>query len=114
MGNKVKLLYILFISELNVCKIGISENVEKRIKQLQTGCPFRIDVVKKYDSPIASRIEKIMHRKYGSRKVDENQYNLIGEWFNLSIGEVLDFEENCREIEKTIVFLKGQGNPFVK
>ena len=114
MGNKEKLLYILFISELNVCKIGISENVEKRIKQLQTGCPFKIDVVKKYESPMSSRIEKILHRQYQNRKVDENEYNLMGEWFNLTIGEVLDFEENCMEIEKTINFLKSYGNPFVR
>ena len=114
MGNKEKMLYILFISELNVCKIGISENVEKRVGQLQTGCPFKIDVVKKYESNMSSRIEKILHRQYRNRKVDENEYNLMGEWFNLTIGEVLDFEENCIEIEKTINYLKSQGNPFIR
>lgn len=114
MSKKEKLLYILYISELNVCKIGISENVQKRVKQLQTGCPFKIDVVRSYNSPISSRIEKILHRKYQNRKADENEYNLMGEWFNLTIGEVLGFEENCTEIEKTLNFLKSSGNPFVR
>lgn len=114
MSNSKKLLYILFISELNVSKIGISENVEKRVKQLQTGCPYKIDLVRKYDSKLSARIEKIMHRKYRSRKVDENEYSLTGEWFFLSPSEVLEFEENCREIEKTIIFLKNEGNPFIK
>ncbi len=113
MGKKEKLLYVLFISELNVCKIGISENVEKRIKQLQTGCPFRIDVVRKYQSPISAKIEKILHRQYRSRKIDENEYHLMGEWFNLTIGEVVDFENSCREIEASFNFLKQSGNPFV-
>ena len=113
MLKKEKLLYILYISELNVCKIGISENVEKRIKQLQTGCPFRIDVVKKYESPISARIEKILHRQYRSRKVDENEYNLMGEWFSIPVSEMLSFEEKCREIEGAINYLKSSGNPFI-
>lgn len=113
MKNKKKLIYILFISELNVCKIGISENVERRIKQLQTGCPYKIDVVKTFNSPISSKIEKVIHRSYTSNKVDENEYNLMGEWFNIPVTEVLSFENKCREIEDRINYLKSSGNPFV-
>lgn len=113
MGKNKKKLYILFISELNLCKIGISENVEKRVRQLQTGCPFKIDVVKKYESTISSRIEKILHRKYANRKLDENEYNLMGEWFSLMVSEVLSFEETCREIEAGLYILKTNGNPFI-
>lgn len=113
MGNSRKRLYLLFISELNVCKIGISENVENRIKQLQTGCPFKIDVVRSYSSPISSRIEKVLHRQFQTRKADENEHNLLGEWFNLTLCEVLRFEDICRDIERNIEFLKKSGNPFI-
>lgn len=113
MSNSKKSIYILYISELNVCKIGISENVEKRLKQLQTGCPFKIDVARKYDTDNSTKIEKILHRKYQNRKLDDNEYNLIGEWFNIPISEVLNFEGNCKEIEDKIIFLRNQGNPFI-
>lgn len=111
--KKEKFLYLLFISELNVCKIGISNNVEKRIKQLQTGCPYKIDLVKAHKTEMASKIEKVMHRKYSALKVDCNEYNLLGEWFYVKIDDVISFESNCREIETTIIGLRKMGNPFV-
>lgn len=112
-NKKDKFLYLLFISELNVCKIGISNNIDKRIKQLQTGCPYRIDLVKAHKTEMASKIEKIMHRKYSPKKVDYNEYSLVGEWFYIDIGDVLSFESTCREIEGTITGLREMGNPFV-
>ena len=113
MSNSKKSIYILFISELNLSKIGISENVGRRVKQLQTGCPFKIDVVRKYDTANFYKIEKVLHRKYRTNKMDDNEYNLVGEWFNIPIGEVLNFEENCKEIEDTIIFLRNHNNPFI-
>lgn len=111
--KKEKELYLLFISELNVCKIGISNNVDKRVKQLQTGCPYKIDTVKRYKSGISAKIERIMHRKYSSMKTDYNQYHLIGEWFYIDINHVISFEDTCRGIEETLSGLKQLGNPFV-
>lgn len=113
-SHKRKNIYILFISELNVSKIGTSSNVQNRVKQLQTGCPYKIDFVRSYDSPFSTKIEKILHRKYQNRKVDNEEYKLTGEWFNLDIKDILGFESECTEIEKTIDFLKKKGNPFLK
>jgi len=103
----------MFIPELNVCKIGLSNNSKKRIKQIQTGCPYQINLAKVYRSEIASKVEKILHRHFRTRKVDFQEYNLTGEWFYLDINEIIKFNELCDEIEKNIVYLRNQNNPFI-
>lgn len=103
----------MFIPELNVCKIGLSNNSHKRIKQLQTGCPYQMNLTKVYKSEIASKIEKILHRHYSSRKIDYQEYNLKGEWFRLDIDQIINFEQKCKEFENNIIFLKSQNNPFL-
>jgi hypothetical protein len=117
MSNKIllkKKLYILFISELNISKIGISRNVKKRLSQLQTGCPYEIKILKVYESDLSSKIEKILHRQFRSYKIDSSEYNLVGEWFNLDIDTILKFNEICNEIEKNIIYLREKKNPFIK
>lgn len=113
MSEKKKLIYVLFIHELNICKIGISNNVEKRIKQLQTGCPYQISLVKKIKSSQPSKVEKVLHRIFSSNKIDHAEYNLVGEWFSIETERLLEIDVMCENIEKDIGFLKEKGNPFV-
>lgn len=103
----------MFIPELNVSKIGLSNNSKKRIKQIQTGCPYQINLAKVYKSEIATKIEKILHRHFRTKKVDFQDYNLTGEWFQLDIDQIINFEQICNEIEKNIFYLKSQNNPFL-
>ena len=55
-------------------KIGISNNPSKRLKQLQTGCPFPIKIIKKFEVSNAEEIETALHNKLSF-------YNSSGEWF---------------------------------
>lgn len=41
-GNTIQTLYILQNGDTNQYKIGITNNLNKRLAQLQTGCPRRI------------------------------------------------------------------------
>jgi len=78
-------------------KIGVSENIEKRLIQLQTGNPNRIKVVhiQEYsDMMIARTIEKHLHRML-------KEYRLNGEWF-----ELLTPDEENRVIDEMKVFAK--------
>ncbi len=113
-NSRNKILYLLVIRDINVYKIGISVDVAKRIKTLQTGCPYKIEVLKVYNSEIASKIEKILHRQYSAKKIDYNEYNLKGEWFNLDINLVVDFIKICSKIENDLVLLTKMNNPFLK
>lgn len=62
-------------------KIGISTNVRKRLRGIQTGCPVRIKLEGQWRTPHARKVEKAAH----SALV---RYRTSGEWFNLpaSVG----------------------------
>ena len=85
-------------------KIGISKNEPiKRLKQLQTGNPNRIDILKFYESKNYKRIEKWLHSRFITKKtLAEN------EWFNLSDEDVLNFNETCKKIDDTINMLLNE------
>lgn len=114
MSNKNKIIYLFFIPELNISKIGISRNVNNRLSQLQTGCPYQIKLIKTYSSELSTKIERVLHRSFRTKKIDSSEYTLMGEWFNLEIDLILKFEEICTEIEKNIIYLKKENNPFIK
>ena len=91
---------------LETYKIGITKNdPKKRIKQLQTGNPRKIDLLKSYTSENYLKVEKWLHRKYFVKTEAKN------EWRSLSNEEVFSFIEDCKEADKNISFLL-ENNPF--
>lgn len=89
-------------------KIGVTKNEPiKRIKQLQTGNPRKIELLKTYASENYLKIEKWLHRKYSIKTEAEN------EWRSLTNEDVFSFIENCKEADNTINFLI-ENNPFYK
>ena len=106
--------YVYLILEVNEQgeenhKIGISKNKpEKRLKQLKTGNPNRIDILKFYESENYKHIEKWLHSKFYNKKtLAEN------EWFKLSNEDVLNFIETCKKIDESVSYLLKE-NPFYK
>lgn len=79
-------------------KIGISHNVERRIKELQTGNPYKIVLKEKFKTPYAFKIEAALHRRY---KID----NIKGEWFDFDIStyteEVKILHEGFRVLDSS-------------
>ena len=57
-----------------LCKIGYSNNPNKRLKEVQTGCPYRLEILATFDGNIPT--EKQLHEKY-------KEYNINGEWFRI-------------------------------
>lgn len=99
-----KYVYLMeCVSELNSAKykIGISLNPEKRISQLQTGNPDQLKLIDKYKSDIAERIEKTIHRQYSYLKKE-------GEWFDLNIDDIQNFNKNCKRIETNLKLVYNQ------
>ncbi len=90
-------------------KIGISKNDPNlRLKQLSTGNPDQISVLRVYESDNYKKVETWLHRKYNHSKTLANN-----EWFNLTNEQVLSFLEDCKKTDETIKFLK-ENNPFFK
>lgn len=73
--------YVYFISEGNgSIKIGVTNCIDKRIKELQTGNPNRLDCVFTLVTESmreAHKIEAMLHRKFAACRIRED-----GEWFD--------------------------------
>lgn len=57
-------------------KIGHGLSVESRINAMQTGCPFPIELVQKWKSEDAPRVERLLHKRFA-------EFRKAGEWFEL-------------------------------
>jgi len=77
-------LYILRATTTDFYKIGFSSNpdhAETRKRNLQTGCPFKLEIVLSVNTFYFRYIEKFLHIVYSSQ-------NTQGEWFELSGTDV--------------------------
>lgn len=80
--KKSDLLYILKHKNINdYYKIGITYDIEARIKQLSTASPFGIEVIKLIHNDKVSKIEKELHNTYSNKRLN-------GEWFKLTNDEL--------------------------
>jgi hypothetical protein len=86
-------------------KIGSTrgKNVNKRLKQLQTGSSSELYIKESYETEHPFKLEKMLHKHFESS-------NLIGEWFELSEADTKAFKTLCENKEKVIESLKD--NPF--
>ena len=105
--------YVYLICEVNqhgeeAYKVGISKNPpEKRLKQLQTGNPNQISILKYYESKQYKKVEQWLHGRYSLKRTLAKN-----EWFNLTNEDVSGFINECKKAEATFDLLKD--NPFFK
>ncbi len=93
-------IYLIRCSENSFYKIGISKNVEQRLKQIQTSSPDKVYLVHKYESSYASKIERALHNFYKS-------YHRNNEWFELSLNEEVEFLDMCSSIEANLIYIEN-------
>ena len=99
-------VYILCDPSTDSYKIGMTRShASKRIKELQTGNPTEIHLVKKFDTQIPFFIETSLHNYFMDKR-------LINEWYGLSSQDIIDFEKICQKYEDIAEILKD--NPFFK
>jgi hypothetical protein len=92
-GNNLK-SYIYFLHAGNYIKIGYSQDIHKRIKQLQTGSPFKLRLVLAIEGGV--KLEKQLHKKF-------NKYRHQNEWFyyNLDIANFIEsMKSKCLKLAK--------------
>ena len=90
----------LYLLESNgVYKIGITTgNVHKRIKKLQTGNPYRIQLVWEKECSNYLGMEKYWHTMFACKR-------LVGEWFELTAVDLVKIITS-----KKYCIFKGLGN----
>ena len=75
--------YVYIVSDGRFCKIGVAnDNIDGRIKSLQTGNPNKITLVTSLLCKNPYAIEKFLHMLFSTRRVS-------GEWY-----DILDLFEN--------------------
>lgn len=76
-------IYLIGNLKYGFVKIGFSKTPEKRIKAIQTGCPFPLAILKTYKGSIGK--EYLLHKKY-------HRYRTFGEWFKIqgSLQKVIE------------------------
>lgn len=104
----MKFVYLIKIEGRDLYKIGFCKDPQKRIKQLQTGCPYNLELIYTYQSPHATKLEKVLHTNFQFKKETDNN-ELKGEWFNLDWEDENNFEEECKKIEKNINVINNQS-----
>lgn len=92
-------VYLIRCSENSYYKIGTTKNIEKRIKELQTGNADKIYLIDKYESNNAFKIEKALHNFFGFNKK-------LNEWFDFGIEEEIKFKELCLQIDNNLKYLE--------
>ncbi|MBL1208275.1 GIY-YIG nuclease family protein [Geminocystis sp. GBBB08] len=75
---------IYLISDGEKYKIGISKHPDKRLKQLQTGHPQTLKLIKTFDYQIKGKITEKMIEKRIHYLLRQCRTNYNGEWFYFS------------------------------
>ena len=68
-------VYIIRDETQHLIKIGVAKNPQKRLAQLQTGSPNKLEIVKTIPSNQPFKLEKEMHNENASK-------HYRGEWYH--------------------------------
>jgi len=80
------------INDKKLYKIGYTKReVEARVLELKTGNAADFHIVDFYSSKWGTKIEAVLHRKFSSKKIN-------GEWFDLIDDDIKAFKESCENI----------------
>ena len=84
----LKYLYIIKMKNDGIFyKIGITNNIKKRLETLQTASPVTLEVIFKYQTHYAETIEEELHSTF-------NIFNTSGEWFKVPEDKMENFIKN--------------------
>lgn len=97
-------VYLIHDEERGLFKIGVTKNdIEKRLKKLQTGNASLLTVKDQYLTEYIYRMETMLHKHFEDKKV-------LNEWFELTDEDVQHFSDTCDKFENIIHSLLS--NPF--
>lgn len=80
--------YIYLIRGGAFYKIGIADNPQKRLKELQTGNAERLELVRAVACLDAKNAERFLHSHFRRKQ-------RVGEWFFLTDRDITSFDRRC-------------------
>lgn len=97
----------------NPVKIGVTKDLQRRINQLQTGCPFEIKyiiILKMVSDKQAYKMEKVYHQSFKRER-------MMGEWFQprvknsklwLSLLQKAQLQVQTGDVDSSMYLYKSQ------
>ena len=94
-------VYLICDPSTETFKIGRTRNpVEKRLKQLQTGCSGELLIMKTFETEYPVQLEKMLHKRFfGKRQLNE--------WFKLDLDDISGFSDICKKYDEIIASFKN-------
>ena len=95
--------YVYLIEDLdnNRYKIGVTKDLEKRLRNLQTGNSNRIIIKESYKTEYPFKLELMLHNKF-------KQFRYNNEWYELESSDVEKFITYCEDCNRIIISLKDR------
>lgn len=86
-------------------KIGVARNVQRRIDELQTGCPYELKLIAQMhltSRTAAYSLESDLHRRL-------KRFNIRGEWFSKKvrlkkIPELIKYKESLKKQKEKDIY----------
>lgn len=75
-------VYLIQLGDTDVFKIGITNNINRRISQLQSKSPIPLNLIYQWTGHDYHAFESILHKTFEKKRVK-------GEWFKLTAGDLM-------------------------
>ena len=97
--------YVYLIKDTlnNIYRIGVTKDLNKRLRNLQTGNSNYLTLLSSYQTKYPFRLETMLHNKF-------KEYRILNEWYELPKRIVNNFNAECESLDNIITSLKD--NPF--
>lgn len=85
-------IYVIQMGDKQYFKIGVTNDLERRVKDLQTGNPLPLHIIDSFNfvnrenKHWANQIEKVLHRRF-------DYCRQMGEWFEFTEKELVIIKE---------------------
>ena len=93
-GGLLVMVYVITDGSGHI-KIGAAKNVEERMRQLQTGNPRELKIIRTFDVDNDLKAESMLHEHFREYKVQEPIWTHFTEWFSADIlPEIMNINDD--------------------
>ncbi|HHF3026173.1 TPA: GIY-YIG nuclease family protein [Vibrio diabolicus] len=104
-------LYIIRCGRSKYYKIGVTNDLEKRLATHQTGCPYELKLICYFEADLddylgkeIAYLESFLHNNY-------SEFRVRGEWFELNYGHLSDIAMFL-ELDRELAFRVCSSSEF--
>jgi hypothetical protein len=84
--------YLYLVRCNDLVKIGITNDVEYRLRTMQTGNPYPLELILQFEYKSAMLVERVLHSKF-------SKFRVRGEWFRFTDDELETVVKTCLAFE---------------